>query len=177
MATSVATPALDWLLGRVRELEPLIREHAPRAERERRLAPPVSDALRDAGFFRIFRPASRGDGLELDPITAFRVFEELSRIDSAVGWNVTLANACEVFGAWYSDRVTEEVFGSPETVMAGSWNPPRKAVPADGFAKIDGALLGWRGALTGRDQLTYGAGSRVAIDGSDHQGGRPQNAW
>ena len=52
------------------------RAYAPRAERERRLAQPVSDALRDAGFFRIFRPASRGDGLELDPVTAFRVFEE-----------------------------------------------------------------------------------------------------
>ena len=67
MATLVATTTLDGLLGRVRELEPLIREHAPRAERERRLAQPVSDALRDAGFFRIFRPASRGGGLELDP--------------------------------------------------------------------------------------------------------------
>ena len=126
MATLVAPTTLDGLLGRVRELEPLIREHAPRAERERRLAQPVSDALRDAGFFRIFRPASRGDGLELDPVTAFRVFEELSRIDSAVGWNVAIANAGEVFVAWYSDLVTEAVFGSPETVMAGAWNPPRK---------------------------------------------------
>jgi alkylation response protein AidB-like acyl-CoA dehydrogenase len=101
----------------------------------------VSDALRDAGFFRLFRPASRGDGLELDPITAFRVFEELSRIDSAVGWNLTLANACELIGAWYSDRVTEEVFGSPETVMAGSFNPPRKAVPADGGYRISGRTI------------------------------------
>ena len=139
-ATSVATPALDRLLGCVRELEPSIQSTLRAAERERRLAPPVSDALRDAGVFScIFRPASR-DALELDPITAFRVFEELSRIDSAVGWNVTLANACEVFGAWYSDRVTEEVFGSPETVMAGS-ELPRKAVPADGGYRISGRTL------------------------------------
>jgi hypothetical protein len=129
MATAVATTTLEGLLGRVRELEPLIREYALRAERERRLAQPVSDALRDAGFFRIFRPASRGDGLELDPVTAFRLFEELSRIDSAVGWNVVNANAAEVLMAWYSDHVTEEVCGSPETVMAGAWNPPERPCP------------------------------------------------
>ena len=175
MTTSVATPALDWLLGRVRELEPLIREHARRAERERRLAQPVSDALRDAGFFRIFRPASRGDGLELDPVTAFRVFEELSRIDSAVGWNVTLANACEVFGAWYSDRVTEEVFGSPETVMAGSWNPPRKAVPAGGGYRISGRtafssncrsatwILGLANVFDGDDMRVDESGAAVTL--------------
>ena len=60
MATAVATTTLDGLLGRVRELEPLIREYAPRAERERRLAQPVSDALRDAGFFRISSPRFAG---------------------------------------------------------------------------------------------------------------------
>src|SRR6266508_6942733 len=39
---------------------------------------------------------------------------------------------------------------------------------------IVGAVLGWGGALTGRDQLPYGAGSRVAIDGGDHHCGRPR---
>lgn len=141
MATTVSIRKLDGLFGRVRELEPLIREYAPQAERERRLAQPVSDALQEAGFFRLFRPASRGDGLELDPVTAFRVFEELSRIDSAVGWNVQLANAAEVFGAWYSDDVTKEVFDAPDTIMAGAWNPPRRAVPADGGYRISGRTI------------------------------------
>src|SRR6266540_347836 len=39
---------------------------------------------------------------------------------------------------------------------------------------VVGAVLGWGGALTGRDQLPYGAGSRVAIDGGDHHCGRPR---
>jgi alkylation response protein AidB-like acyl-CoA dehydrogenase len=63
---------------------------------------------RDAGFFRIFRPASRRDGLELDPVTAFRVFEELSRIDSAVGWNVTLANIDHVYLAAGRSAIRDE---------------------------------------------------------------------
>ena len=136
MATAVAPTTLDGLLGRVRELEPLIREHAPRAERERRLAQPVSDALRDAGCYRLFRPRSRG-GLELDPVSAFRVIEELSRIDSAAGWNVAIANACEL-GAWFSDETTAEVFGSTRTVMAGAFFPPRRAVPVEGGYRLSG---------------------------------------
>lgn len=135
MATAVATTTLDGLLGRVRELEPLIREYAPRAERERRLAQPVSEALRDAGCYRLFRPRSRG-GLELDPVSAFRVIEELSRIDSAAGWNVALANASEL-GAWFSDETTAEVFGS-RTVMAGAFFPPRRAVPVEGGYRLSG---------------------------------------
>src|ERR1700694_3841814 len=41
---------------------------------------------------------------------------------------------------------------------------------------VVGAVLGWRGALTARDQLTYGAGSRVAIDSHDHHSGRPRTS-
>ena len=140
MATAVSNITLDGLLDQVRQLEPVIREHAPQAERDRRLAQPVSDALRDVGFFRMFRPASRG-GLELDPVAGFRVMEELARIDSAAGWNVMIANASEVFGAWYSDEVTDEVFTSSKTVLAGAWNPPRRAVPVDGGYRISGRTV------------------------------------
>jgi alkylation response protein AidB-like acyl-CoA dehydrogenase len=66
------------------------------------------------------------------------VIEELARIDSAAGWNVALANACEPFGAWYSDETTTEVFGSAETVMAGAFFPPRRAAPVGGGYCLSG---------------------------------------
>ena len=81
---------VDEVLGRVAELEPMIRAASAEAEIERRLSAHVAEALRDAGCYHLFRPRSRG-GLELDPVSAFRVIEELSRIDSAAGWNVALA--------------------------------------------------------------------------------------
>ena len=93
MDTAVIT-TVDEMLGRVAELEPMIRAASAEAEIERRLSAHVAEALRDAGCYRLFRPRSR-NGLELDPVSAFRVIEELSRIDSAAGWNVALANACE----------------------------------------------------------------------------------
>jgi len=134
------TTSLDELLERAAELEPLVRENAPKAEADRQLSAPVADALRDAGFYRMFRPHSRG-GLDLDPVTGFRLIEEFARMDSAAGWNLAIANATELFAAWYSDEVTQEVFGHPETVLAGAWNPPRKAVAVDGGYRVTGTTV------------------------------------
>ena len=136
METQVIT-TVDEVLGRVAELEPMIRAASAEAEIERRLSAHVAEALRDAGCYRLFRPRSRG-GLELDPVSAFRVIEELSRIDSAAGWDVGIANSTEPFGAWYSDETTKEVFGSAQTVMAGAFFPPRRAVPVEGGYRLSG---------------------------------------
>jgi alkylation response protein AidB-like acyl-CoA dehydrogenase len=125
------------LLEKVDKVAPLIREHALEAERQRRLPQPVSDALRDAGFFRMFRPRSLG-GLEADPVTAYCVIEALARIDSAAGWNVGISNATEPFGAWLPEAACKEIFGAPDAVMAGAFNPPRKAVPVDGGYRLSG---------------------------------------
>jgi alkylation response protein AidB-like acyl-CoA dehydrogenase len=71
-------------------------------------------------------------------VSAFRVIEELSRIDSAAGWNVALANSIEPIGAWFSDETTAEVFGSARSVMAGAFFPPRRAVPSEGGYLLSG---------------------------------------
>ena len=136
MQTAVRS-TVDEVLGRVAELEPMIRAASAEAERERRLSADVAEALRAAGCYQLLRPLSRG-GLELDPVSAFRVLEELSRIDSAAGWNVAISNACEPFGAWLSDHTSAEIFGSAQTVIAGSFSPPRRAVPVKGGYRLSG---------------------------------------
>ena len=40
---------------------------------------------------------------------------------------------------------------------------------------VVGAVLRRRGVLATRQLLTYGAGSRLAIDGGDHNSGRPRS--
>ena len=75
------TYAIDEaLVAAARDLGPLIREHAPAAERERRLSKPVLDAMNRAGFTKMFLPKSLG-GLETDPVTALRVTEEIENED------------------------------------------------------------------------------------------------
>jgi hypothetical protein len=102
-----AEPAAG-LLQTVAALEPVIREHSAEAERERRLSAAVANAMRDHGLYRTWRPKAFG-GYEADPMTAFRMFEDVSRLDSAAGWNLQLL-----------DRSSLE-FGSG----AGLYGPPR----------------------------------------------------
>ena len=87
METQVIT-TVDEVLGRVAELEPMIRAASAEAEIERRLSAHVAEALRGGGATTCSGRVA--GGLELDPVSAFRVIEELSRIDSAAGWNVAL---------------------------------------------------------------------------------------
>ena len=98
----------DELLRRVGDLAPLIRKHAPEAERNRCLSAAVVDAMRDADLYTMARPKAYG-GLELDPVSSFRVVEEVARHDSAAGWNLNLSTAGDYIPAWLPDDGAEEI--------------------------------------------------------------------
>ncbi|MCL7423441.1 MAG: acyl-CoA dehydrogenase family protein [Methylobacter sp.] len=126
----------DTLLRAVREIEPIIRQHAPEAERERKLAAPVARAMHQAGLYRLWRPKALG-GFELDPISGLRIIEEVSRIDSAAGWNLQIAVAHDMFAPWFGDQAAQEIFHA-DAVPVGAFNPVRKAVPVAGGYRISG---------------------------------------
>ncbi len=136
MGQSAASPAQS-LIEIVHQIEPVIREHSDEAERERQLSDAVAEAMRAQGLYRLWRPKAFG-GLEVDPMTAFRVFEEVARIDSAAGWNLQLTCGAEAFGAFLPDQGAQEIFGPPDASFAGSFFPPRKAVPVDGGYLVSG---------------------------------------
>jgi len=133
-------PTASDLIAGVREIEPLLQEEKSKAEFERRMSDRVAVELRRRGFYRMFRPRERG-GYGFDPVSGFRVVEELSRIDSAAGWNVAIANGLECFGAYFDDDTTAEIFGPAETVLAGGLFPPRKAIAVDGGYRVTGKSL------------------------------------
>lgn len=78
---------VENLLERVNDIAHIMRKHAPEAEWNRSLSPEVVQAMVGAGLFRMWVPKVFG-GLELDPMTAFRVIEEVARIDGAAAWNL-----------------------------------------------------------------------------------------
>ncbi len=84
------------VLGSVRALAGLIREHAEQAERERRLSPSVVEGMTAAGLFRMLVPRPLG-GLEVEPLTCARAIEEIARCDSAAGWALVNSNSL----AWW----------------------------------------------------------------------------
>jgi indole-3-acetate monooxygenase len=136
MATAERLKTED-LFEALERLAPLIRAHASEAERTKRLSPPVVDALRDAGFFRMYRPTARG-GLGLGIVTALELGEALARVDGAAAWNVQVCNASELYGGWFSEAASREIFGSPDSIVAGSFNPHRHARSVEGGYRISG---------------------------------------
>jgi alkylation response protein AidB-like acyl-CoA dehydrogenase len=135
MATNVT---VDALLDRVKDIAPILRAHAAEAEEKRRLSRPVVDAMLKAGLYSMTRPKAFG-GLEVDPLTIFRVVEEVARHDSAAGWNLQLSVACNCFLAWLPDEGAAEIMHShPQTVIATSFTPGRQALPVDGGYRLRG---------------------------------------
>ena len=135
MATNVT---VDSLLDRVKDIAPIIREHAAEAEEKRRLSRPVVDAMLQAGLYSMSHPKAFG-GLEVDPITMFRVVEEVARHDSAAGWNLQLAGGGSCFLAWLPDEGAAEIMNSPpNTIIATSFTPGRQAIPVDGGYRLRG---------------------------------------
>ena len=69
-------------LAAVRNLTPLIAQHADEAERERRLARPVVDALVNAGVFRLLLPPALG-GAGASPLEFCEVVETVATVDGS----------------------------------------------------------------------------------------------
>lgn len=126
------------LLEAARSLGPVITAHRDAAERDRRLARPVIEAMRDAGMFRMFTPRALG-GLETDPVTLAQVAEEVARFDSAAAWAFQAGNT----GAWWAGRMPEdgvaELFADgPDLMMSASFAPPHRADTVEGGYRLTG---------------------------------------
>ena len=140
--TAVAEPVdAEVLLERARHLAPIIREHAASMERDRRVAKPVFEALNRAGFQGLFAPRSLG-GLELDPLSAFRVVEEVARADSAAAWALQSGNV----NAWWASRLpedgVEEIYhANANSVLVGAaFHPPQQALEVEGGYRLTGRV-------------------------------------
>ena len=137
MRTATSVREASSLLDAVHGIEPVLREHAPEAEVGRRQREAVAEAIRSRGMNRMWRPRALG-GLEVDPITGIQVLEEISRLDSATGWNLLLSTGIDTLGAWFEDEGAKEIYGQPDVSFAGSFFPPRRAVQVDGGFRITG---------------------------------------
>jgi indole-3-acetate monooxygenase len=133
------TDRTEDLLSAVRAIEPVIRQHADDAERHHRLSPPVMQALARAGLFRMWVPKTLG-GLEVSPLTAYQVVEEVARLDGSTGWCVFIGASSAVSGAYVTDLAAEDMFGrDPLGVFGGSIAGIGKAV-----VQNDGYLVSGR---------------------------------
>src|SRR5215218_11432260 len=105
-----------------RELAPLAREFAARAERERRLPAELSKQIADAGLYRLCVPASLGGG-EAPPAELLGAVEALAEGDAAAGWCVAVCATAGMLGAYLEPDAAADVYGDPGGVVGGVFAP------------------------------------------------------
>lgn len=130
------TAAHSELVGAASALAPLIAEHADVAERDRRVAAPVVDALASAGVFHMFVPHKFG-GSEAEPATGVRALEELSKADGSTGWVAMIGATTGVVSAYLPEDVAREVY-RPSAITGGVVAPRGTAVATDGGYNVTG---------------------------------------
>src|SRR5215510_3234875 len=124
------------ILEAARAFRPRILAERERIEAGRRLSDELAQELARAGFFRIFLPATYG-GLDLTPMEAMEVYEELARADASVAWCVWNGNV-HWTTARLSKEVAQEVFASPNMILANSTRPTGRATVVDGGYRVNG---------------------------------------
>ena len=144
-------------------LQPLARECAEQAERERRLPKRLADAMAAAGLYRVAAPRSVGGG-ETHPFTQIRVIEAISEADGAAGWTLMIGiENLGFLGAALSAEMAERIYADPGLIVAGALNPLGRAVPVPGGFRVNGQ---WPFG-SGCDNAQYFWGQCIVMNGDE----------
>jgi alkylation response protein AidB-like acyl-CoA dehydrogenase len=121
----------DWL-DKVRELEPLIARHRNKSEKQRYLAVPVYEAMRELGLFKIWLPQVVG-GDEADIHTALEITELLAKFDGSTAWNFMIGLQGSVLLGYVPEQHAIEMMrDNPDATLGGSGQPGGIAKAVDG---------------------------------------------
>ena len=162
------------LIGRARELTPLIERAGDRIERERCLPDDVLDALHDARLFRLLIPRSY-DGEEVEPATLFQVVETLAQGDASVAWCIGQGSGLSMSSAYVNPEVARTIIGDRRAVLAAGPNSPKaRMMVCDGGYRVTGE---W-GFASGLKHASWlcGHGTMCTPDGEPQPGrdGKPR---
>jgi len=131
----MTTILAEDLIAAAQRFVPEIVANRERIEAECQLPPSLATEMAAKGLFGLYVPKELG-GPETDPITAFRVVEEIARADGSAGWCVFNGAAVSSAVARLSPKAAKEVFGDPPVVLASG------SARAGGTARIvDGGYI------------------------------------
>jgi alkylation response protein AidB-like acyl-CoA dehydrogenase len=151
------------LLGVARIFRPRILAERDHIEASRRLPENLARELAQAGFFRIFLPKAYG-GLDLTPMEAMEIFEELARADASVAWCVWNGNTHWTV-AQLPPETARTIHANPDVITANSTR-------TSGQAQI--VPRGYR--VNGRWSLVSGCelGTWMVLLCTVHEDGKPR---
>ena len=126
------------LIGRARELRPLLRERAPQFDANRRICDDVFKELTNAGFWEMASPRRWG-GLGTSATAMARVGAELGKGDPSVGWVYTVLHGTTWVASLGPDELQEELFGgNAHPTICNAVTPPGVARVVEGGFIVNG---------------------------------------
>ncbi|MFJ8358045.1 acyl-CoA dehydrogenase family protein [Streptomyces sp. NPDC093984] len=169
-------------------MQPLLREHAARGDRDRVVPAEVVRALSEAGVFRLLTPKRYG-GQEADLRTLTDVSEALGEADGSAAWVGMIISVTNWLACLFPDQAQEEVFGAdPDARVTGVAAPTGMGEPVPGGWRVSGrwsynsgapyatwvavgALLKDEGGAVVDQALVLIPASEVAIEDTWHTAG------
>ena len=141
METLTITPSAvngKDLVQTANKLGSVISQNINEEESKGRLSSAVVNALKEAGFYKLFLPKSLG-GLEAEPPTVAKVVEEVARHNTAAAWSLMVANTTLLMLGRLPEKGVDEIFtNDPDAFIAGTVHPPMMAIRVDGGYIING---------------------------------------
>lgn len=119
------------VLNAIEALSPQLKAAAARADDQRRVADETVAAMRDAGTFRVTRPARHGGG-EASIRTHLDVSSAVAAIDGGAGWCTALWNGGNWIVSLFPEQAQDDVWGAePDALISGTLMPsgPVERVP------------------------------------------------
>jgi alkylation response protein AidB-like acyl-CoA dehydrogenase len=136
---SFAPPTAQELVGKARELAPLLHKNAPAGDANRRVEEETLEAVTKAGFMKICTPKRYG-GWEMNTRAMLEVSAAVAEADGGAAWVVNLNNICCWLTSLFPVKAQDEVFGAdPDARVSGVLNPTATATKVAGGFRITGA--------------------------------------
>lgn len=136
--TDAETSSTEDLLARVRDLQPLLAQHAAQGEQDRRAAEESITALTEAGVFKIAQPKRYG-GYETSMRTMLDVAAAVAEGDGGTAWVVTLCNVCAWLTGLFPEQAQDDVWAeTPEAKVSGVVAPTAETVKVEGGYRVTG---------------------------------------
>ncbi|MEC8438153.1 MAG: acyl-CoA dehydrogenase family protein [Pseudomonadota bacterium] len=127
----------DQLLGHARRLSLEFSGRAAEFDLARKLAQDASDAMAQAGFYRLFVPQYLG-GLEASPLVSAQIFERLAQGNASCGWVAFIAATSGSTLGSIPEDTARTIFNHPNTMIAGVFAPAGKASVNNGEVTVSG---------------------------------------
>jgi alkylation response protein AidB-like acyl-CoA dehydrogenase len=131
-------PKLPAIVAAARDLVPMLRETAQATEANRRVSESTTDALREAGIFRLMQPARYG-GYEYGFTAFIDVISELGRGCTSSAWGCAIGTIHQWLIAGFPEEAQDDVWKrSPEAFACVSYAPSGVSQAVDGGYLVNG---------------------------------------